>query len=203
VADGDIRNGARALLSCAEVPLPGEHNLSNLCAALAAIQALGLDLAGCLGGVATFRSLPHRLRLLGEKNGLRYVDDSISTTPQSALAAVSAFAGECVTLLLGGYERHLDWQETATALMRGPTREIILMGASGPRIAEALEAARAGQSGPRLHRADTLAEAVRLAQSLTRPGGLVLLSPGAPSYGEFQNFQERGRLFAELAGFQG
>jgi UDP-N-acetylmuramoylalanine--D-glutamate ligase len=201
VADGEILNAGEKLWPCAQVPLPGAHNLSNVCAALSAIAALGVDLMPCLPGLADFRALPHRLRLLGEQNGVRYVDDSISTTPQSALAAVSAFAGAPLTLLLGGYERHLDWQATAVALMRGAVQEIILMGASGPRIAEALESARAGHGGPRLSRVTGLGEAVSLAQALTPPGGVVLLSPGAPSYGEFKNFQERGAAFAALAGF--
>ncbi len=185
------------LLSQDEWPLLGAHNLSNLAAALAAARYLGAEWAPCLQAARTFRGLPHRLYILGERDGVRYVDDSISTTPQSTQAALTAFAAVPVTLLVGGYDRGLDWSDVVAYLAEHPIHLMITMGASGPRIAAAMQLALGAS---RLVQAASLAQAVAIAQACTPAGGVVLLSPGAPSYGMFHNFQERGQAFALAAG---
>ncbi len=205
VVEDFICRGGQRLLPTGDVPLPGAHNLSNVCAALSVIEHLNLDLPleQFARRVTGFRGLPHRLFMLGEKNGVCLVDDSISTTPQSAMAAVGAFPGQFVTLLLGGYERHLDWHEAARYFLERPVEHIILMGANSARILHTLEevAADRGHSEfPGVHKVENLGEAVKLGLEITPPGGLLLLSPGSASYGEFHDFRERGRRFAELAG---
>jgi UDP-N-acetylmuramoylalanine--D-glutamate ligase len=193
VKAGAILRGADLILPANRLALPGAHNLSNLCAVLTTLAVLNIDLnTAMLDSLCEFRGLPHRLFVLGEKNGVRYIDDSISTTPQSTIAALSAFAGTPLTLLVGGYERQLDWTPLATFLADSPIHAVIAMGANGRRILDTLGFGEYRES---------LAEALRLAQDTTPPGGTVLLSPGAPSYGQFNNFQARGRKFAELAGF--
>ncbi|MCP4701741.1 MAG: UDP-N-acetylmuramoyl-L-alanine--D-glutamate ligase [Gammaproteobacteria bacterium] len=203
VTDDTIYEGACALAPADILKLPGRHNLSNLCAALTIVRALGIAPETCIDAVADFRALPHRLCLLGEKAGLRYVDDSISTIPQSAKAAVEAFPGQAVTILLGGYERGLPWAEVAGFMVARPVHAIISMGENGPRIAQMVRQAietLAPAAPPHLYAAESLSHAVKLAGKTTPRGGVVLLSPGSPSYGEFLNFQERGKAFAEAAG---
>lgn len=202
-ARGDfIHDGARRLLPVKEILLPGAHNLSNVCAALAALKTLGFDAADLAEHIASFRGLPHRLETLGERNGILYVDDSISTTPESAMAAIEAFPGRSVTVLLGGYDRGIAYEELAGFLVHREIHTVVTLPPSGRRIAAAVERARGEHTArPYLVEAADLFTAVDLAGRLTPPGGVVLLSPAAPSYGAFRDFIERGEAFARAAGF--
>ncbi|ALN61507.1 UDP-N-acetylmuramoylalanine--D-glutamate ligase [Lysobacter antibioticus] len=202
---GDVLwRGEREVLDTSALPLPGRHNRGNLCAVLTAIEALGVDAAPLAAHAASFRPLPHRLQQLGERDGLVYVNDSISTTPHASLAALDCFAGRRIAILLGGHDRGIDWQVFADAMRRQAPVAIVTMGENGPRIHELL-ASIAAQSDFRLSAAKDLAEAMAQAQAALREGGgeggVVLLSPGAPSYGPYRDYVARGRHFAELAGF--
>ena len=104
---GDVLwRGGREVLDTRGVPLPGRHNRANLCGVLAAIEALGLDAVALAPHAAGFRPLPHRLQSLGVRDGLEYVNDSISTTPHASLAALEVFVGRPVAILVGGHDRH-------------------------------------------------------------------------------------------------
>lgn len=198
---GDVlHHGARPVLDTRGLPLPGRHNRRNLCAVLTAIEALGLDAAALATQAAGFQPLPHRLQTLGTRDGLRYVNDSISTTPHATLAALELFAGQALAVLVGGHDRGLDWQAFAEALPALAPAAVVTMGANGPRIHAALREAAAA-CGTSLLAAADLAEAVALARAALPAGGVVLLSPGAPSFGAFRDYTERGRAFAALAGF--
>ncbi len=210
VEEGWIRDGERRLAAVGALGLHGRHNHENACAALAVAKALGVDPESVAGALAGFEGLPHRLRVLGERDGLVWVDDSISTVPQSAMAAIEAFSERPVTILLGGHERGLDYLPLVERLVGLPVHAAITMGACGPRIARALrerlrrapEAPGALEpSRPRLREAASLTEAVAAAREITPAGGAVLLSPAAASYGSFRDFRERGRAFAAAAGF--
>ncbi|WP_421568680.1 UDP-N-acetylmuramoyl-L-alanine--D-glutamate ligase [Stenotrophomonas sp. PD6] len=197
-----VYRGGQAVFDTANTPLPGRHNRGNLCAVLAAIEALGLDAVALAPAVQTFRPLPNRLQTVGEREGLRYVNDSISTTPHASLAALECFGGQRIALLVGGHDRGLDWQDFVDHMAHDvPPVEIVTMGANGPRIHALLQPlADAGRFG--LHAAGDLDEAVQLARAaLGGQGGVVLMSPGAPSYGVYRDYVARGRHFAELAGF--
>lgn len=198
VADGKIHRGEHAVFDLAQSPLPGLHNARNLCAALAALDAAGEDAIAAAPAIAMFRPLPHRLQTLGECDGLIWIDDSIATTPQATLEALASLSGRAVTVLVGGYDRGLDWRGFAEAVRAQPPHAIVAMGANGARIAAQLREAGCTY---RLESAATVDEAVRLARALTPIGGGVLLSPGAPSFDQFKDYAERGRRFAELAGF--
>lgn len=180
--------------------LPGQHNLSNLAAVITVAEHLGLSPEESLQAAKSFRGLPHRLFFLGEKNGLRFVDDSISTTPQSTQAALAAFAGQKIILIAGGQDRGLDWQDLVAYLANHPLVALITLGESGPRVATTL-AQVVQTTGGTLAQVGDLEQAVARARQLTPPGGLVLLSPGAPSYDQFRDFQHRGQVFATAAGF--
>lgn len=178
---------------------PGAHNLSNLAAAISlagAAQSLPDPLQQALDA---FTGLPHRLRLLGERDGIRYVDDSLSTTPVATLAALEALAGAPVTLLVGGLDRGLDWRARAAAFCDLSPRAIIALPDNGPHILAQLAAGGLAPAAG-MHQATDLAAAMELARSITPRGGVVLLSPGAPSFPHFADYRARGRAFALCAG---
>jgi UDP-N-acetylmuramoylalanine--D-glutamate ligase len=197
VEAGAIFRDAQRLFDTARLPLAGPHNALNVCAALAAVEAAGEDAIAASPHVATFRPLPHRLQILGERDGWTWIDDSIATTPQATLEALASTPAP-VTLLVGGHERGLDWQVFADEVARVPPHAIITMGANGARIG-ALLRERGGRFA--LESVSTLTEAVALARTITPPRGSILLSPGAPSFDQFRDYAERGRVFAALAGF--
>jgi len=182
------------------VPLPGRHNRGNLCAVMAAIEALGVDPAPLAPAAMDFRPLPHRLQWLGERDGIGYVNDSISTTPHASLAALDCHRGSPVAILLGGHDRGLDWSPFAQQLRVQPPKAVVTMGANGPRIHQLL-AAPAAEGLFALEAASDLADAVARARRLLGGRGVVLLSPGAPSFGAYRDYTDRGRHFAGLAGF--
>jgi UDP-N-acetylmuramoylalanine--D-glutamate ligase len=196
--DGVWRGDERVLMS-AEIPLAGRHNAQNVCAALAAIEAAGFDAKRLAVHVATFKALPHRLQVLGVRDGLEYVNDSISTTPYATIEALRAFGERVVTVFVGGFDRGLDWDPFAAYVTQNPPRAIVASGANGARIVERLCAIES--PGFMLVSAPTLADAMLSARTLTPAGGVVLLSPGAPSFDQFKDYAERGREFARLAGF--
>ena len=128
---------------------------------------------------------------------MTWVNDSISTTPESTLAALASFPGRGILLIGGGQDRGQDYTALGQRLAElGAT--VIGVPSTGPRLAAATLAA--GAPAAEVLEADSLDDALRLARPLARPGDVILLSPGAPSYDNFRNFEERGELFRELAG---
>ncbi|MDE2308426.1 MAG: hypothetical protein KGJ97_09060, partial [Xanthomonadaceae bacterium] len=199
-AGGFIRRGSHDVFALAQLAAPGLHNALNACAALAALAAVGMDAQAAAPALATFRPLPHRLQPLGERAGAHWVNDSISTTPQATLAALQSLHGRAATVLVGGHDRGLDWTPFVEAMRTAPAHAIVCMGGNGERIAAALHVAEV--TCP-VALVDDLATAVAEARALTPPDGAILLSPGAPSFDQFRDYAERGRRFAELAGFEG
>jgi UDP-N-acetylmuramoyl-L-alanine---L-glutamate ligase len=128
-----------------------------------------------------------------------YVDDSISTAPQSTLAALDVYAGREVTLIVGGYDRGIDYRPLVERLAGGAARAIVCLGDSGRRIHDQLRTRNPEFAG--LAAALSMTEAVAAAKRITGRGGVVLLSPAAPSYGQYRDFAERGRDFVAKAGF--
>ncbi|WP_114240886.1 UDP-N-acetylmuramoyl-L-alanine--D-glutamate ligase [Dyella sp. C9] len=198
VEGGVIHRGTQPVFDAGLLRAPGEHNALNACAALAALEAMGFDALAAAPSLASFRPLPHRLQPLGEQGGHYWINDSISTTPQATLAALGSLAGQQVTVIVGGHDRGLDWSEFVTAMQAHAPHAILAQGANGPRIAQALRAA-----GIAVEETTSVATAVERARVLTPAGGTILLSPGAPSFDQFHDYAERGRRFAEMAGFDG
>jgi UDP-N-acetylmuramoylalanine--D-glutamate ligase len=195
-----VYRGEAFAFDSTRTPLPGRHNRGNLCAVLATLEALGLDAAALAAHARTFRPLPHRLQTLGTRDGITYVNDSISTTPHASLAALECFRGSPVAILLGGHDRGVDWSDFALAMRREAPRVIVTLGANGPRIRELLAPLAEGGDFV-LEAADDLTTAMATARGLLEGTGVILLSPGAPSFGAYRDYVARGRHFAELAGF--
>jgi UDP-N-acetylmuramoyl-L-alanine---L-glutamate ligase len=196
----DVFRGDTFVFDTTRTPLPGRHNRGNLCAVLATIEALGLDAAILAAHAESFRPLPNRLQTLGERDGMLYVNDSISTTPHATLAALECFHGQPIAVLVGGHDRGVDWSDFAEAMKRGAPEAIVTMGANGPRIHELL-APLAAEGKFKLEAAGGLESGVGQARRLLGGTGIVLLSPGAPSFGVYKDYVARGRHFAAIAGF--
>lgn len=178
---------------------PGDHNLVNLAGALAVVDALGLRPDPLAPALAAFEGLPHRIATLGSVGDVRFVDDSLSTTPVATLAALQALRDvPAVTVLVGGLDRGLDWAQHAGAFRAAQPHALVALPDSGPRVLDSL--ANGGLAPPGgLHRAESMDEAVSRALALTPEGGAVLLSPGAPSFPRYTDYQARAEAFAEAA----
>ncbi|MDQ3494043.1 MAG: UDP-N-acetylmuramoyl-L-alanine--D-glutamate ligase [Pseudomonadota bacterium] len=195
-----VHRGDTPVLGTGDMPLPGRHNRGNLCAALAAIEAFGLDATALAPHAAGFQPLPHRLQVLGTRAGISWVNDSISTTPHATLAALEVYRGDRVAVLVGGHDRGLDWNGFVQAMRGQAPITIVCMGQNGPRI-HAILRPLAVEAGFVLHQARDLTDAVGQARAVLAGQGVLLLSPGAPSFGTYRDYTERGRHFAELGGF--
>ncbi|MEU2666066.1 UDP-N-acetylmuramoyl-L-alanine--D-glutamate ligase [Micromonospora sp. DT46] len=188
--------GDRPLFPRAVLPLVGRHNEGNLCVALAVLDALGVDVVErrdtLAVAVAEFQGLAHRLTEIADPSGLTFVDDTLATSPYAAMHAIDAYEGRPLTVIVGGTDRGLDYAPLREHLAE---RELTVLGIpdSGARIVEAL----AGLPKVRTEVVDDLVDAVRLAREVTPADGVVLLSPAAPSYGRFRNFEHRSEVFAQ------
>ncbi|MEG3193941.1 cyanophycin synthetase, partial [Lysobacter sp. D1-1-M9] len=138
----------------------GRHNRGNLCAVLTALEAVGHDGVALAPHAASFLPLPHRLQVLGQRDGITWVNDSISTTPHATLAALDCFGERRIALLVGGHDRGVDWSGTADALAARSPLAVVTMGANGPRIHQLLE----GRGSYCLCAAADLADAVEQAR---------------------------------------
>jgi UDP-N-acetylmuramoylalanine--D-glutamate ligase len=171
----------------AEPRIVGAHNRENAAAAAAAARAAGIDDAAIAEALRTFPGVPHRLELVAERDGVRYVNDSKATNVAAALRALAAYADEPVRLILGGSPKGEDFAPLAAAI--GPNvRSVHLIGAEGSRIGEVVEG----------HLDETLERAVAHARELAQPGDVVLLSPACASFDQFANYEARGDAFREL-----
>lgn len=182
--------------------LKGEHNLNNaLLAAQLALKAGG-DIEGVIRGIQRFGPLPHRLEE-HHFGGIVAVNDSISTTPEATKAALSAYAGARIALIAGGHERHQDYTELAQLLAPRGVTVLVCLPVTGDRLATLTYAA-----APEIEvlEAGTLEDAIKALATRRDRFDTVILSPGAPSYGQlesagkvFHNFEERGAAFVRLS----
>ena len=195
-----LKRGEHEILDLKALSLVGTHNYGNLCAALAAIEALGLDAMPLAAKAPRFQPLPHRLQPLGRREGREYVNDSISTTPHASLAALDVYAGRRIAILVGGYDRGLDWSPFVARMVKDPPIAVVAMGQNGAQIMrDLIPATRGGRF--QVHYAMEMGEAVRLAEQSLGADGVVLMSPGAPSFPRYKDYIERGRHFAQMSGF--
>ncbi len=193
-------DGERQLDVTMPVNMPGKHNRSNVAAALTAVRRAGFDLKTAIASLAIFQSLPHRLQVIGQKEGVSWINDSISSTPVATAAALEALSGRSIILLIGGLDRGLDWATYLPDFMAHSPKALIAMPDNGPSVAKKLQQLGLSCSSGQ-YEVQNLDEAVLLAEQLATKGDTVLLSPGAPSFPRFVDFQHRGLEFARLAGF--
>lgn len=174
--------------------LLGEHSKYDIFAAVYAVKEFGINEKDALEAVKTFRGLPHRLEYIGTHRKIKFYNDSIATAQEATIAAVKAL-GDVDTLILGGMDRGLDYQPIVNFLMSSPVKHLILLPNTAVRLRQLLEENRAPQ---KLHDAENLAAAVRIAYEITAAKKSCLLSPAAASYGFYKNFEARGDDFRRL-----
>jgi UDP-N-acetylmuramoylalanine--D-glutamate ligase len=204
-APGVRREGDRLLLDdeplcpVGALPLIGRHNLDNAALALQAAILLGHGARELAGTLASFRALPHRLEPVAQVGGVRYINDSISTSPWATLAALDALSASPVVLIAGGQPRPADWQPVLDWVRTHRLEALLTIPDNGPDIARRF-ASLAGDRVGRAESLESLAAAVDRAAALAPAGGVVLLSPGAPSFSRFRDFEQRGEWFRDLVG---
>ena len=176
----------------AEPEIPGEHNRENAAAATAAARAAGVPDAAIAEALRTFQGVPHRLELVREVNGVRFVNDSKATNPEAAERALSAYPPG-IRLILGGSRKGSSFSALARGARSSGVAQAYLIGESADDLAEALAA-----EGVRFTYSADLETAVRDAFADAEPGEVILLSPACASFDQFRDFEERGELFREL-----
>ena len=151
-----------------------------------------------VAGVGKLAPLPHRLQPIGVVDGVRYYNDSKSTTPEATLVALAAFDGS-VVVLVGGYDKGVGFERLGCELAR-QAKAVICYGATGPKIADAVRQASrdAGVQNTAVIEADGFEAAVRAARGAAEAGDVVLLSPGCASYDLFANYEQRGQQFRQI-----
>jgi UDP-N-acetylmuramoylalanine--D-glutamate ligase len=171
----------------AEPLIRGAHNRENAAAATAAARAAGIEDQHIAAGLLTFPGVPHRLELVGERDGVRYVNDSKATNVAATIRALAAYADESVHLILGGSSKGEDFAPLAEAVGTN-VRPVHFIGEEAQRLGEVIDG----------HIDGTLERAVAHASRLARPGEVVLFSPACASYDQFENFEQRGDAFRAL-----
>jgi UDP-N-acetylmuramoylalanine--D-glutamate ligase len=206
-----------------ELSVVGEHNQIDAQAAWAAARPFGATRAQAAAALKAFAGLEHRLQFVAEIAGVRYFNDSKCTTPQGAIVALESFAARSAVMIVGGYDKHVSFDELGAALA-ARAKAVVTVGATAGTIATATKAAIAakqpgsaagrteatiaaqrdsavGQAptgAPAIIPAGTFEQAVALARQAARPGDAVVLSPACASYDMFDNYEQRGERFVEL-----
>ena len=189
-------NGEEGVLCLThEIRIPGAHNLENamLCAAIALSRGVAPEVIRKT--LMTFPGVEHRIEFVCERQGVRYINDSKGTNPDSTIKAVAAMDRPTV-LLLGGYDKHSSFDELFAVMMQSRVKAAVALGKTAEKIMDAAQ--RAGFDNI-VHCTGTFHEAVDVARSLSVPGDTVLLSPACASWDMFDNFEQRGRVFKEIA----
>ena len=176
----------------AEPLVPGKHNRENAAAATAAARAAGIPDEAIAVALKTFEGVPHRLELVREVDGIRFVNDSKATNPEAAERALSAYPPG-IRLILGGSRKNSSYAGLAFEAAKRGVAKAYLIGEAADEIAEAL-----ADAGVRFSDSGTLEQAIADAYEDAERGEVVLLSPACASYDQFRDFEDRGERFREL-----
>ena len=182
-----------------EIPLSGSHNLSNVAAAIATVDAaLGFESPKekIADAIRNFQTLPHRLEVVARVNGVTYVNDSQSTIPDASIAALKSFPAP-VTLLLGGKAKiEAESYRALMQVVRESGAKIGLFGEAAPMLEQV--ALSQGVKELQINRCNTLAEALKSAKIEASPGETIVLSPACASFDQFKSYEDRGQTFRDL-----
>ena len=173
-----------------DIGLRGEHNIENVLAAVVAASVGGVAPAAIQAGIKTFAGVEHRLEFVADVGGISFYNDSKATNVDAALKAIEAFAGPMI-VILGGKDKGSPYTPLREPL-RGRARLALLIGAAHEHIARDLEGAVA------IEQAGTLDRALHVAMQKAKPGDVVLLAPACSSFDQFENYEQRGRVFKQL-----
>ena len=183
------------VLPISELRIPGEHNVQNAMCAIALSLCMGIELEPLRKTLREFPGVEHRIEFVREKNGVQYINDSKGTNPDSTIKAVRAMGRPTILLLgVGEYDKFSDF----VPLFKECNGKVKAVIASGKTVPEILTAADATGFTNVVVCSDGLKEMVKLAESMAKPGDTVLLSPAAASWGMFDDFEHRGRVFKDI-----
>ena len=186
----------KKIVEIAEVPLKGEHNLGNIMAAIGAAKALGVESKYIREVILNFKGIAHRLELVRELNGVKYYNDTSATTPESAISGIQSFT-EPIILIGGGSDKKLEMAEFAKVINEKVKGVIFFKGEATNKIISALKKLLPEKSDSDFTIVETMEKALEIAKNSAISGDVVLLSPGAASFGLFQNEFDRGNQFKE------
>jgi len=172
--------------------LKGEHNWDNVCAAVTAASSVGISKKIIQREVFSFRGLEHRLELVRTIKKISFYNDSFSTTPETAIAAIKAFQ-KPIILIAGGSEKGSNYNQLGKEIAQSTVKTLILIGQMARRIKKAVE--KAGYQGEIIYRPGGMKKIVKIAFKKARPNSIVLLSPACASFDMFKNYKDRGNQF--------
>ena len=193
--DSILRNGVEVLKK-SEILIPGEHNVENYMAAIAVVEGLVAD--ETIRHVArTFGGVEHRIELVRVKDGVRFYNDSIASSPSRTIAGLKSFP-EKVILIAGGYDKHIPYDVLGPEICEH-VKILVLGGATGPKIRQAVENSPAYKPGaPEIIDCADFASAVKAAAAAAGQGDVVLMSPASAAFDQFKNFMIRGRFYKKM-----
>ncbi len=195
--DGDtITRGGTQVLKCGDILLPGVHNIENYMAAIAAVEGLVSD--GTVRHVAThFGGVEHRIELVRIKDGVRFYNDSIASSPSRTVAGLRSFP-EKVILIAGGYDKHIPYDVLGSEICTH-VKKLFLGGATGPMIRAAVEASpEYDPDALEIVDCGSFEPAVRAAAAAAKSGDVVLMSPASAAFDQFKNFMVRGEFYKKI-----
>ena len=201
IVDGDIIKESEAgirkhILNVKDIKLRGVHNFENICTALAATKTL-VDTDIASEAIKEFQGVEHRLELIREIDGVKWYNDSVSSSPTRTIAGLNSYSEEIV-LIAGGYDKNLDYTPIAKPIVEKVTT-LILLGQTSGKIYEAVKAELEKQKkNLNIYMCDSLEETVKKAQKYAKKGQIVLFSPASASFDMFKNFADRGEKFKNL-----
>lgn len=193
IRDGIICRGQTPVLPVSDILLPGVHNVENYMAAIAMVEGLASD-EDIRQVAKTFGGVEHRIELVRVKNGVRFYNDSIASSPTRTIAGLRSFP-EKVILIAGGYDKHIPYDPLGPEICKH-VKKLYLNGATGPKIRAAVESCPGEK--PEMVDCGDFASAVKAAAAVAEPGDVVLMSPASAAFDQFKNFMVRGNYFKEL-----
>lgn len=186
----------KKVIGVSEINLRGRHNLGNAMAAIGAACAVGIDLKDIKKAIKKFQGLPHHLELVREISGVKYYNDTSATSPEGAISGINSFS-EPIILICGGSDKNLEMAEMAKTIQEKIKGVIFLEGGATDKLIAALSQNFPGKKREDFVVVKSMEKAVELARAAAEPGDVILLSPGAASFGLFANEFDRGNRFRE------
>lgn len=190
VTNGQFMIDDEVICPVSALQIPGQHNVENACAAISAAMHHGVGKDVIEAGLRTFTGLPHRLKLVAEKDSIRYYDDSIATTVGSAIAALHSFETGKSVIILGGSDKGVDYRELIDEV-KAMNARVIAIGQTGSRIAELCDEAGVEY----VREAGDMTQVVQAARQLARSGDVIILSPASASFDQYASYSDRGDQF--------
>lgn len=185
----------KKIMETSEIKMAGSHNIHNILAAVSAAGVFKIDPKIIKKAILDFKGVAHRLELVREFSGVKYINDTAATTPESAIAGINSFSGP-VVLICGGSDKNLDMAELGRKISNGIKSAVFLKGSATDKLIDAVKKNLSAEDKDRKFAvAESMEEAVGIARAQAEEGDTVLLSPGAASFGMFQNEFDRGDKF--------